>query len=107
MRRQIPQTLDAILAASAREDRQITLIEGEKEQRVLSFQRLRQRALGVLGALQRRSIRPGDHMVLCLGDNERFLEMFWACVLGGIVPVPLAPERPTNIAESCCACSPS
>ena len=91
MRLQIPQTLDAILAANAREDRQITLIEGEKEQRVLSFQRLRQRALGVLGALQRRSIRPGDHMVLCLGDNERFLEMFWACVLGGIVPVPLAP----------------
>ena len=91
MRLQIPQTLDAILAANAREDRQITLIEGDKEQRVLSFQRLRQRALGVLGALQRRSIRPGDHMVLCLGDNERFLEMFWACVLGGIVPVPLAP----------------
>ena len=91
MRPQTPQTLDAILAANAREDRQITLIEGEKEQRVLSFQRLRQRALGVLGALQRRSIRPGDFVVLCLGDNERFLEMFWACVLGGIVPVPLAP----------------
>ncbi|MGI4778698.1 MAG: non-ribosomal peptide synthetase [Janthinobacterium lividum] len=91
MRLQIPQTLDAILAANAREDRQITLIEGEKEQRVLSFQRLRQRALGVLGALQRRSMRPGDTMILCLGDNERFLEMFWACVLGGIVPVPLAP----------------
>ncbi len=85
------QTLDAVLAANARDDRQITLIEGEKEQRVLSFQRLRQRALGVLGALQRRSMRPGDTMILCLGDNERFLEMFWACVLGGIVPVPLAP----------------
>ncbi|MGJ7581202.1 non-ribosomal peptide synthetase [Variovorax sp. RHLX14] len=91
MRPQIPQTLDAILAANAREDRQITLIEGEKEQRVLSFQRLRQRALGVLGALQRRSMRPGDRMILCLGDNEHFLEMFWACVLGGIVPIPLAP----------------
>ena len=85
------QTLDAVLAANARDDRQITLIEGEKEQRVLSFQRLRQRALGVLGALQRRSMCAGDTMILCLGDNERFIEMFWACVLGGIVPVPLAP----------------
>jgi acyl-CoA synthetase (AMP-forming)/AMP-acid ligase II/aryl carrier-like protein len=84
-------TLHAILPATARDDRQITLIEGDKEQRVLSFQRLRQRALAVLGALQRRSIAPGDTMVLCLADNERFLEMFWACVLGGIVPVPLAP----------------
>lgn len=91
MRLQIPRTLDAILAANPRDDRHITLIEGEKEQRVLSFQRLRQRALGMLGALQRRSMGAGDTMILCLGDNERFLEMFWACVLGGIVPVPLAP----------------
>lgn len=84
-------TLPHLLAANAREDRHVTLIEGEKEQRVLSFQGLRQRALGVLGGLQRKSLRPGDRMILCLGDNERFLEMFWACVLGGIVPVPLAP----------------
>lgn len=84
-------TLHAILPATARDDRQITLIEGDKEQRVLSFQRLRQRALALLGALQRLSLSPGDTMILCLGDNERFLEMFWACVLGGIVPVPLAP----------------
>lgn len=84
-------TLHAILPATARDDRQITLIEGDKEQRVLSFQRLRQRAIAVLGALQRQSIAPGDSVILCLGDNERFLEMFWACVLGGIVPVPLAP----------------
>lgn len=84
-------TLHDILPATARDDRQITLIEGDKEQRVLSFQRLRQRALAVLGALQRQSIAPGDTVILCLADNERFLEMFWACVLGGIVPVPLAP----------------
>lgn len=84
-------TLHDILPATARDDRQITLIEGDKEQRVLSFQRLRQRALAVLGALQRQSIAPGDPVILCLADNERFLEMFWACVLGGIVPVPLAP----------------
>ena len=84
-------TLHDILPATARDDRQITLIEGDKAQRVLSFQRLRQRALAVLGALQRQSIAPGDTVILCLADNERFLEMFWACVLGGIVPVPLAP----------------
>ena len=28
-------------------------------------------------------------MLLSLADNERFLEMFWACVLGAILPVPL------------------
>ena len=84
-------TLPALLSANAREDRHLTLIEGEKEQRVLSFRRLRQRALAVLAALQRKGLRPADRMILCLADNERFLEMFWACVLGGIVAVPLAP----------------
>lgn len=85
------ETLHAILPADAREDRQITFIEGEQDQRTLSFRRLRQRALGTLGALQRLGLAPGDTMILYLGDNERFVEMFWACVLGGIVPVPLAP----------------
>ena len=84
-------TLDEILPAAAREDRQITFIEGENQQRVLSFRRLRQRAIGVLGALQRRGLGAGDRVVLYVADNERFVELFWACVLGGIVPVPLAP----------------
>ena len=84
-------TLDEILPATAREDRQITFIEGESQQKVLTFRRLRQRALGVLGALQRRGLGPGDKVVLYVADNERFVELFWACVLGGIVPVPLAP----------------
>jgi acyl-CoA synthetase (AMP-forming)/AMP-acid ligase II/aryl carrier-like protein len=85
------ETLRSLLNESAREDRYITFIDGEDEQRVLSFVRLRQRALSLLGALQCRGLRPGDAMVLCVSDNERFLEMFWACVLGGMVPVPLAP----------------
>lgn len=85
------ETLRSILSDSVREDRHITFIDGDDEQRVLSFARLRQRALSLLGALQRRGLGPGDAMVLCVADNERFLEMFWACVLGGMVPVPLAP----------------
>jgi acyl-CoA synthetase (AMP-forming)/AMP-acid ligase II len=84
-------TLNEILPADAREDRQITFLEGENQQSVLSFRRLRQRAVGLLGALQRQGLAPGDAMILYLADNERFVEMFWACVLGGVVPVPLAP----------------
>ena len=85
------QTLNAILSADVREDRQITFIEGENEQRTMSFRRLRQRATGALGALHRRGMKRGDTLILFIADNERFVEMFWACVLGGIVAVPLAP----------------
>lgn len=84
------ETLHAILPADVREDRQITFIEGENEQRTMSFRRLRQRATGALGALQRRGVQRGDALILYIADNERFLEMFWACMLGGIVAVPLA-----------------
>src|SRR4030095_15294001 len=84
-------TLNDILPVDAREDRQITFLEGEAQQSVLSFRRLRQRAVGLLGALQRRGMAPGDALILYLADNERFVEVFWACVLGGFVPVPLAP----------------
>lgn len=85
------ETLNAILPADVREDRQITFIEGENEQRTMSFRQLRQRAVGALGALQRRGLKRGDTLILFIADNERFVEMFWACVLGGIVAVPLAP----------------
>ena len=85
------QTLDEILPAAARQDRRITFIDGETQQRAMSFRRLRERALGRLGALQRRGLAAGDKLVLYVADNERFIELFWAAVLGGIVPVPLAP----------------
>ena len=85
------KTLNEILPADVREDRHITFIEGENEQRTMSFRRLRQRATSTLGALQRRGLKRGDTLILFIADNERFVEMFWACVLGGIVAVPLAP----------------
>jgi acyl-CoA synthetase (AMP-forming)/AMP-acid ligase II len=85
------KTLNAMLPDDARDDRHITFIDGELDQRTLSFKRLRQRAMGALGALQRRGVSRGDTVVLYLADNERFIEMFWACLLGGIVAVPLAP----------------
>ena len=85
------QTLNDILPINAREDRHVTLVQGEDQQQTLSFRTLRHRALSLLGVLQRRLLRPGDAMILCLADNAQFVEMFWACVMGGVVPVPLAP----------------
>ena len=84
------ETLQAALQANPRDDRQLILIDGEDDQRALSFVELRRRALRLLGALQRKGLKAGDALILFVNDNERFLEMFWAAVLGGIVPVPIA-----------------
>ncbi len=83
-------TLCSALDAMRREDRNVTLIDGADNQHSLSFAQLRQRAIGTLGALQRRGLTVGDAVLLFVNDNESFLVMFWACVLGGFVPVPVA-----------------
>ena len=48
-------------------------------------------ALRLLGGLQRRDLPRGHKVALLLTRQEDFLPAFWACVLGGYVPCPLAP----------------
>ena len=35
-------------------------------------------------------MRPGDQLIIFLNSNEQFIDAFWACMLGGIIPVPVA-----------------
>ncbi|HTY48494.1 MAG TPA: non-ribosomal peptide synthetase [Steroidobacteraceae bacterium] len=83
-------TLTELLEANRRVDRSITYLEGENEERSLPFGQLYERALGILHHLQRLGARRGDRLILLLGANEPFIDAFWAAVLGGIVPVPVA-----------------
>jgi acyl-CoA synthetase (AMP-forming)/AMP-acid ligase II/acyl carrier protein len=68
----------------------ITYLEGENDSRDLGFAELHERALGILWHLQRLGARRGDKLLLFLGSNEQFIDAFWAAILGGIVPVPVA-----------------
>src|SRR5262249_49933603 len=40
--------------------------------------------------LQKLGARRGDKLILFLNNNEQFIDVFWAAILGGIVPVPVA-----------------
>jgi acyl-CoA synthetase (AMP-forming)/AMP-acid ligase II/acyl carrier protein len=68
----------------------ITYLEGEDDARDVSFAELYQRALGILYHLQRIGARRGDRLILFLASNEQFIDVFWAAILGGMVPVPVA-----------------
>ncbi len=83
-------TLTELLEANRQFPRAITYLEGEKDVRTVSFAELHERALGILHHLQKLGARPGDKLILFLGHNEQFIDAFWAAVLGGIVPVPVA-----------------
>ncbi|MGW5422563.1 alpha/beta fold hydrolase [Streptomyces sp. NPDC003943] len=45
----------------------------------------------VLTALRDRGLAPQDKVVLLLERPQEFLTAFWACLLGGYIPVPMAP----------------
>jgi len=70
--------------------RTLSYLEGENDTREVSFDELYERALGILYHLQRIGARRGDKLILFLGNNEQFIDVFWAAILGGIVPVPVA-----------------
>jgi acyl-CoA synthetase (AMP-forming)/AMP-acid ligase II/acyl carrier protein len=83
-------TLTEVLEGSRSLPRAITYVEGDNESRSVSGGELYERALGILFHLQRLGARRGDKLILFLANNEQFIDVFWAAVLGGIVPVPVA-----------------
>jgi acyl-CoA synthetase (AMP-forming)/AMP-acid ligase II len=59
--------------------------------RLQSYPELVEEARHVLTGLRERGLRPRDKVVLLLERPQEFLPAFWACLLGGAVPVPMAP----------------
>ena len=83
-------TLIDVLQAQSESSKCVRLIDGDKDETVISYQNLSQRAHNFLSALQERGMQPGDELIIVSKSNERFLVAYWAAVLGGMVPVPVA-----------------
>jgi len=83
-------TLTELIERNRSFARNLTYLEAENDAREVSFEELYDRALGILYHLQRLGARRGDKLLLFLGNNEQFIDVFWAAILGGIVPVPVA-----------------
>ena len=84
------KTLVDILESNRGVDRAVTYIDGENTERRVAYGDVYTRALGILHHLQETGARRGDMMIIFLGNNEQFLDGFWAAVCGGMIPVPLA-----------------
>lgn len=83
----LPQALDEL----SRLDRTIRLINRKGELSTIRFAELRERALHLLHHFQSRGVQAGEEMLLVLNRSDAFLDAYWACLYGAIVPVPLAP----------------
>jgi acyl-CoA synthetase (AMP-forming)/AMP-acid ligase II/acyl carrier protein len=83
-------TLTELFESNRNIARTITYLESESDSRDVSYGELHERALGILYHLQRIGAKRGDKLILFLGTNEQFIDAFWAAIIGGIVPVPIA-----------------
>jgi acyl-CoA synthetase (AMP-forming)/AMP-acid ligase II len=85
------RTLLDLIEGNRKTQRSVTYLEGESDSRAVTYAELYERALGILYHLQRIGARRGDKLILLLANNEQFIDVFWAALLGGIIPVPVAP----------------
>lgn len=83
-------TLLDILVTHRNSTRRIHYLNGQDDRRAMPFRDLRATALGVLYHLQAFGAQPGDRVILHTSSNEQFIDGFWACLLGGLIPVPVA-----------------
>src|SRR5438105_4013001 len=83
-------TLADVIDARRRSTRSIAYIGGESNERVVPYAELYDRALGLLRALQDAGASAQSELLIVLDNNEPLIDAFWACILGRIVPVPIA-----------------
>ena len=84
------ETLADLITQHRSVKRVVSYLEAENSERVVTYAELYERALGILFHLQKLGAKPGDKLIIYLANNEQFLDAFWAGMLGGIVPVPVA-----------------
>lgn len=86
-----PATLADVLlnAASLPSPHALVTVHRDGSETSLSYPGLLARARGLLAALQAQGLSPGQAVLSQVGASARQLEVFWACVLGGLVPVLL------------------
>lgn len=81
-------TLPELLERAARDaSRGITFVGGS----FLPYAELREQAQRIARALRDHGTAPGDRVVIAAHDPETFVRGFWGCLLGGLVPCPVAP----------------
>lgn len=70
----------------------ICLIESQNNEKYITYNDLYNKSLYVLYNLQACGLKAGDELILQIKDedNESFLYVFWACILGKIIPVPIS-----------------
>ncbi|GIF42912.1 SDR family NAD(P)-dependent oxidoreductase [Actinoplanes xinjiangensis] len=86
-----PRTLQAALARAAAEPgRGLTYLQTGQAPLCQTYEQLRSAAGRIAAGLRLDGLPAGAPVILQTSDNRSFLTAFWACVVGGFVPLPVA-----------------
>lgn len=75
------------------EERGITFVEGESQSEFCNFAELYRSSMSALHLLRKNGVNEGSEVILQLDNTREFLVIFWACLLGGFIPVPLTVSK--------------
>ncbi|WP_026475833.1 beta-ketoacyl synthase N-terminal-like domain-containing protein [Alkaliphilus transvaalensis] len=67
----------------------ICFINGRNEEEMMSYSEILDKSLKVLGFLQKYGLKEKDELIFQINSNKDFIHVFWACLLGGIIAVPV------------------
>ncbi|MEU3051061.1 AMP-binding protein [Streptomyces sp. NPDC006984] len=88
----VPDLGEALVRAAEREgasEESIRFIRADGSERGMSYRQLLDDAARMLAGLRTAGLLPGEAVVLQVADDPELLTAFWACVLGGFVPMPV------------------
>jgi amino acid adenylation domain-containing protein len=83
--------INALSKAAIADKAGMTFINPAGFEERMSYKDLYHRACCISGALQQKGVKPGNELVIQTEDNKSLICLFWGCLLGGIIPVPLSP----------------
>lgn len=84
-----PRSLGQVLNRAASRKVPLTYVSGRGEVQRETAADLRKRSARIGAGLEALGAKAGDPIVLLLPDPQEFVSAFWACLLDGLVPVPL------------------
>ncbi len=69
----------------------ITFITETDKEDYISYNDLYSKSLTILYDLQKKGLNPKDELIFQIETKKDFVLLFWACILGNIVPIPISP----------------
>ncbi len=84
---------EALVKVANTSTKGLNYILGENETDFWSYTKLYEAARNTFFHLNRLGVRKGDEIILQLDRNQELLTVFWACLIGGYIPVPLSVDH--------------